>query len=63
MAVKGGIANSFQIGYLSAMNPAAQALGRLGGIARALKLSKRRKKEIARNAGKAPKRKRNGKPR
>ena len=33
-------------------------MGRLGGIARALKLSKRRRQEIARQAGKAPKRKR-----
>lgn len=45
-------------------NPHAQALGKLGGLARKTKLSQERRQEIARTAGKAPKkpRKRPQKP-
>jgi hypothetical protein len=43
-------------------NPNAVALGALGGKARAMKLSAKRRKEIARIAGSAPKRKRNARP-
>jgi hypothetical protein len=42
-------------------NPAAVALGRLGGIARATKLSSKRRSEIAKRAVEARERKRKGK--
>ena len=45
----------------TAQRKALSELGRMGGAARAKKLSPKRRSEIARKAGKSPKKKRNGK--